>query len=495
MILLELFNNISDYSGTPVNFSESLLESLFYLEYEESGLVLKQIIEESYTDGIDGFENVENDGTTISGIFFDKVSSGLTKRYQFEVTEDQVSYKLLNPEDLDGADFDELEFAATTETKTQPKKKNCVKGTSCGGTCINKDKKCSSENSSASKKKVKGLLEKPSKVPKQPKGSVKKVQDKVAKPPKQPKNTKVAKNDKNTIEDKQKRIEDSNKRTTVTPKKEKDVVKEAVAKDSDFTEIQNSGINIPGIKLVQDKNGTQYFRKRAGSMTGDSTYDGASDVVGSAILRQLGLPAPVIKFDGDRMFSSKIEGVDIHKQLPKELKGKVSDDFNENGLLLDVEGSLKNSLAHPDLAKIFAADIFTGNADRHGGNLIRTPDGRYAPIDNEGSFYIKDTRDYSGIIESRRYKTVSDDIDKLDIESLTKDQVTNLKTVRETLKDLLDNQNPDKILNDFRRLHDLAPKDAPVPQDMEEQRIEAVKENFKDVKSLYDKLNKKLGDK
>ena len=174
MTILQLFSNLAEYHNLEYEFSEKL-ELLYSLDFEESGMILKQVLEESYTDGIDGFENVENDGNKITGIFLDRVSSGLTKRYQFEVTENKVSYKLLNPGDLDKTNFSELSFATTTGTA---KKRNCVKGTACGSTCIGKDKECGNKTTPASKEKVKGLL---SKTPKAEK-VVKPKAEKVVKP-------------------------------------------------------------------------------------------------------------------------------------------------------------------------------------------------------------------------------------------------------------------------------------------------------------------------
>jgi hypothetical protein len=115
-------------------------------------LTLKQVLEETYLDGITALKEVYLEGDTFTGIFEDKVSNSLTKRDRFTVSTDEVSYKLENPEDV--ANFSEalVEFAA--------KGKNCVKGQSCGGSCISKNKECKKVPSTGAKKQVAELKKK-----------------------------------------------------------------------------------------------------------------------------------------------------------------------------------------------------------------------------------------------------------------------------------------------------------------------------------------------
>jgi hypothetical protein len=44
---------------------------------------------------------------------------------------------------------------------------------------------------------------------------------------------------------------------------------------------------------------------------------------------------------------------------------------------------------HPDVARIAAFDTWAENQDRHTGNLLKTTDGGFVPIDNELIFYTK----------------------------------------------------------------------------------------------------------
>lgn len=155
----KLFDNISKHKKL-VSFSEQfdLVDSLLHLSFSENGLKLKQVLEEHYLDGIDGFEDVQVDGETITGIFIDRVSSALTKRFKFEVTPKNAIYYSLNPNDTE--DFSELEFVATK----QANKRNCVKGLSCGASCVpmrtdsGEPTKCRMSNSKAAEDLMNDLL-------------------------------------------------------------------------------------------------------------------------------------------------------------------------------------------------------------------------------------------------------------------------------------------------------------------------------------------------
>jgi hypothetical protein len=115
-------------------------------------LTLKQVLEETYLDGITALKEVYLEGVSFTGIFEDKVSDKLIKRNRFTVSENEVSYKLENPEDVSNFSEELVEFAA--------KAKNCVKGQSCGSSCISKNKECKKVPSAGAKKKVAELKKK-----------------------------------------------------------------------------------------------------------------------------------------------------------------------------------------------------------------------------------------------------------------------------------------------------------------------------------------------
>lgn len=165
-MLTILFQNVREYLivNNGVNFAEAIapwneISQLYQLEFDESGSKIRSILESVYTDGITGFENVKVDGDKITGIFLDTINAGLTKRYQFSVSVDQITYKLLNPDDIDqNADYSEVNFAATKMFGGSSKSKNCVKGTRCGNGCISKEKACSKAPAPEEKKEIAAII-------------------------------------------------------------------------------------------------------------------------------------------------------------------------------------------------------------------------------------------------------------------------------------------------------------------------------------------------
>lgn len=157
-VLAKLFDNIGQNSKV-ISFSESihdLVDSLLHTSFSENGMKLKQVLEEHYRDGIDGFEDVQVEGDTITGIFLDRVSSGLTKKFRFECTPKNTVYSPINPDDTES--FSELNFAGIT------KERNCVKGLSCGVSCVpmkttdGKPTKCQQANSKAAEDLMNDLI-------------------------------------------------------------------------------------------------------------------------------------------------------------------------------------------------------------------------------------------------------------------------------------------------------------------------------------------------
>jgi hypothetical protein len=138
-------------------------EGLFVVNFDEGGQRLKLLLEKGYQDGIDGLENVRVESGRIKGIFLDKVTSNLTKRYEFTIDESAIKYKLLNPSAVANADFTELEFARTKLAGDTKKEKTCPKGTRCRFSCISKLKECSYVPSADEKGEITYLKQKLSK--------------------------------------------------------------------------------------------------------------------------------------------------------------------------------------------------------------------------------------------------------------------------------------------------------------------------------------------
>lgn len=138
-------------------------EDLFIVNFDEGGQRLKLLLEKGYQDGIDGLENVRVEDGKIKGIFLDKVTSALTKRYEFTIDENAIKYKLLNTAEVEQADFTELEFARTKLAGDTKKEKTCPKGTRCRYSCISKLKECSYVPSADEKGEITFLKQKLSK--------------------------------------------------------------------------------------------------------------------------------------------------------------------------------------------------------------------------------------------------------------------------------------------------------------------------------------------
>jgi hypothetical protein len=142
MSIAQLFINIAAHQGLPVDFGESL-ESLYSLDFEDSGLALRDILNKRYPDGITGLESVEVAGNSITGIFLDQISPTITKKFNFTINSDsgEVVYDQVDTGDLD---FSEVDFAVK-------KSQTCTKGKSFGCTrddgtvyCLPLGRKCAS---------------------------------------------------------------------------------------------------------------------------------------------------------------------------------------------------------------------------------------------------------------------------------------------------------------------------------------------------------------
>ena len=168
MSISTLFLNLSQHHFN-LEFGESILDDgmfweLSQLDFSESGLKVKKILESVYLDGITGLEDVKVDGKNITGIFLDYVSPSLTRRFKFTITPNDVNYQMANL----SQDFSEyLDYAkvktpkvAKTGAKTKAgksgKTRQCTEGKSfaCGATCLPISKKCRSNPMSEDLKSI-----------------------------------------------------------------------------------------------------------------------------------------------------------------------------------------------------------------------------------------------------------------------------------------------------------------------------------------------------
>jgi hypothetical protein len=121
--------------------------SLYAAPAPEVLSLVQDILEEFYTDGIDQIVSAAlNDAGDIEGEFIDQVGARQVKRYRYLIQDDNVAFKLLNPNEVE--QFSGLE-------QFSGKKKTCKKGTPCGLGCISAAKTCKKTPSAESKEKIK----------------------------------------------------------------------------------------------------------------------------------------------------------------------------------------------------------------------------------------------------------------------------------------------------------------------------------------------------
>lgn len=142
--------------------------------------------------------------------------------------------------------------------------------------------------------------------------------------------------------------------------------------------------------VVENSAGDLFVRKQAGAFTGNHAYDGTSEILGAQILASIGSSTAKISIDGksDQVYSKFVPGKSV-ESLSNDDLGAVGDKLKQGkGLMLWNNRALDVAISHPDLAKIFAFDVFSGNGDRHNGNLFYDKGkDEFHSIDNEGAFY------------------------------------------------------------------------------------------------------------
>jgi DnaJ domain len=116
--------------------------------------LIKSILEEFYTDGIDQVLSAKLDsGGNIVGEFSDRVGARQLKRYQYQITDSEVTYKLLNPSEVSSFSIESFNPLFGVGARAG-KKKNCAKSTPCGDSCIAAGKVCRKKPGSAVKAKI-----------------------------------------------------------------------------------------------------------------------------------------------------------------------------------------------------------------------------------------------------------------------------------------------------------------------------------------------------
>lgn len=100
-----------------------------------------------YRDGIESVESVETDEDgNLTGVFTDRIGVNSVKRFRYLISEENIEYELENPDEAALMSIYQRDilalFAPMFGAGSKAKKKNCVKGISCGNGCVARSKKC-----------------------------------------------------------------------------------------------------------------------------------------------------------------------------------------------------------------------------------------------------------------------------------------------------------------------------------------------------------------
>jgi len=145
-------------TATRLNFNLSLvtLPKLYLYAAPPADVMalVKEILEEFYTDGIDQIVSAQlNEAGDIVGEFIDQVGARQVKRYKYQIQDNDVAFKLLNPNEAANFGIESFNPMFGKGAKAG-QKKSCKKGTPCGGTCISGSKACRKAPGSTSKAKI-----------------------------------------------------------------------------------------------------------------------------------------------------------------------------------------------------------------------------------------------------------------------------------------------------------------------------------------------------
>jgi hypothetical protein len=384
----------------------------------------------------------------------------------------QMVYKLTNP--VAAAQFSETEeayeFAAATG-----KKLNCASGNiQCGGKCQNGKLNCFHSMTPAQKKAA---------------GAAAKTAKEVATKSPSPASTPVPS------------VKTAIPKTTSTKVKTGGLSSTDLTKGfeysshSSFTRVGDAG----GWDVVKDRKGASYVAKRPSAASGIVAFDTASEVVGAQFVRLVGGKTADLKVEKDNepdtpklLYSKFVPGDSVATIRAVGVKPAP---FEKDGLMLSKEKALDSAIAHPDLARIYAADLVMGNGDRHDGNIFYDSRSKsYHAIDNEGAFSSSHKSSFRSYQSDAIKGSLKSTLSRTD---LTKEEMSNLKTFKSSVDKLLavDEQELSKTIN--KTMKSFLTDDEKGTYDSESTgRTEIVRDNFDFVRQLmksHDADFKRLG--
>jgi hypothetical protein len=266
--------------------------------------------------------------------------------------------------------------------------------------------------------------------------------------------------------------------------------------------LKHSGLELEAVldrhrlnEVVKDKQGTRYLAKRPeGAKTKLPDYDIVSEVVGMHVLEEAGAKTAKIFVEDNptdpvRMYSQFVPGKQAstaisEKEMPRAIASKLEYNY---GMNLGSQSSLEVAIEHPDLAKIYAADVFSGNRDRHINNLFydKATDSFHA-IDNEATFSSYPMPNVKNAVE----QGIINALVNAQNNKLAAHQLDNLKTFKQSL-DKLVKMDAQKIIDEANQLFNKIAKtenkyDA---ENAESLRKGTVTRNIEFAKELLEKYN------
>lgn len=275
-------------------------------------------------------------------------------------------------------------------------------------------------------------------------------------------------------------------------------------KDSDLKLLGKVGTGFNGAEIVEDAQGNKYVKKYPKAIEGTATYGSTSEVMAEVVLKAIGVKAPEIYIQSDNkdgkykaMYSKMIPGESVEAILDSGKNPKLRNIFLQeselsflgkseygdyNGLQITQikKGNLEIAIRHPDLAKIYAFDVFSSNPDRHGGNIFYDEKtDSFFPIDNEGAMSMNP--DKKGLGD--HYKKVIRNNFKhlLHKDKLSDEDKKGLQIFVDTLKKLA-NIDPDKLDKAYKNVYNK--NKTPKEKDNSDVRTKAINNNIAFVKTL-----------
>lgn len=235
------------------------------------------------------------------------------------------------------------------------------------------------------------------------------------------------------------------------------------------------------------KQGKVDIHTKAALAAGMKVYPHGNNEATEALVSNLGkrfnIPVQSTEIiQANQMFNGKQSGLPgtLHKLVDGVPVSTVKSDahltaYAPRYYISDKE-MVKNILNHPDTAKIGALDVFTGNADRTVNNyFFDIKRNKFTAIDNEAAYSLPFD-----------YKTLSKSFKK-------HGKGDNLTVFKSTLKQLLDNNTPESLIDEYdnyftKALIGADDKTIRKALDTRNEKVKRIVSNYENAKKFYQEL-------